>query len=173
MSHQPLVEYFHKINQPPTVKGLMMFDNFKASMQAAREKFASMLVKPTTAAVPDELENEDYWSFEMYSGTWEDFDGEQQPSRHTVLSGPNEGTWMGLLDTILDAMSAHYGYNIKEQVYYSVKFPMNGICEYTDEPFDGYGRCLNDEILQQLLLAYPEAYDSHVPDFNLTKTSTK
>jgi hypothetical protein len=37
---------------------------------------------------------------------------------------------------------------------------MNGVCEYTDKPFDGHGRCLNDEILQQLLLAHPEAYES-------------
>jgi hypothetical protein len=43
---------------------------------------------------------------------------------------------------------------------------MNGICEFTDKPLDGHGRCLNDEILQQLLLAYPEAYESNVSDFD-------
>ena len=59
---------------------------------------------------------------------------------------------MEVFDTILDAMEAHYGYNIKEQVYYSVTFPLN------DPDFPGFSRCLNDERLQQILLAFPELY---------------
>jgi hypothetical protein len=176
-NHQPLVEYFSKIIQSTTpnfVKESTMFDNVKASMQMARDKLTSLWTNPTTFVDNSKLEDhDDYWAFEMYTGEWEDFAGEGQPARHTVIIEPHEGTWMGVLDTILDAMNAHYGYNIKEQVYYSVKFPMNGICEFTDVPYDGHGRNLNDDILQQLLLAYPEAYDSHVPDFKLTKTSTK
>jgi hypothetical protein len=182
--HLSLEIYFRQINKPntvnkinnsTTVKESTMFDNVKASMQMARNKLSSLWVQQPTTFVDNtaEPEHEDYWSFEMYTGTWVDFEGEGQPVRHTWIQEPHEGTWMGVLDTILEAMNKHYGYNIKEQVYYSVKFPMNGICEYTDEPFDGHGRCLNDEILQQLLLAYPEAYDSHVPNFKLTAKKSK
>ena len=74
-----------------------------------------------------------------------------------MLVEPHEGTWFEVLDRILDAMEAHYGYNIKEQIYYSVNFPLND----TDDkgiPYPGYGRCLNDERLQQILLAFPELY---------------
>jgi hypothetical protein len=165
----------NKINSSNTVKESTMFDNVKASMQLVREKFTSLWTQPCTTFVDNSKleDHDDYWAFEMYTGDWVDFEGEDQPSRHTVIIEPHEGTWMGVLDTILEAMNKHYGYDIKEQVYYSVKFPMNGICEFTDKPFDGHGRCLNDEILQQLLLAYPEAYESHVPDFKLTAKKSK
>ena len=181
--HLSLEIYFRQINKPntvnkinssTTVKESTMFDNVKASMQLVREKFTSLWTQPTTFVDNSKLEDhDDYWAFEMYTGDWVDFAGEDQPSRHTVIIEPHEGTWMGVLDTILEAMNKHYGYDIKEQVYYSVSFPMNGICEYTDKPFDGHGRCLNDEILQQLLLTYPEAYESHVPDFKLNAKKSK
>jgi hypothetical protein len=61
---------------------------------------------------------------------------------------------MEVLDNVLDAMEAHYGYNIKEQVYYSVHYPLN------QPEYAGHGRCLNDERLQQILLAFPELYES-------------
>jgi len=57
-------------------------------------------------------------------------------------------------------MGEHYGYNIKEQVYYSVAFPMN------IEGNSGHGRMLNDEVVQKLLLAYPEVYETRVTDFD-------
>jgi hypothetical protein len=104
------------------------------------------------------LEDQDYWAFEMVTQPWVNEFGEEMPTTHTVIVEPNEGTWMEVLDNILDSMEEHYGYNIKEQVYYSVAFPMNEICQYTKEPMAGFGRCLNDEILQKLLLAYPEIY---------------
>jgi hypothetical protein len=171
-----LDQYFHLIiNKPTPVKESTMFDNVKVSMQSVREKFALLWTKPTTFVdnTDEQDNNEDYWSFEMYTGTWVDFEGEPQPARHTIIVEPHGGTWMGVLDTILDAMNKHYGYDIKEQVYYSVRFPMNGICEFTGKPVDGNGRCLNDDVLQQLLLAYPEAYESHVPDFKLTAKKSK
>ena len=65
---------------------------------------------------------------------------------------------MEVLDTILDAMEAHYGYNIKEQVYYSVHFPLNM------EGEAGYGRSLNDEVFQKLLLSFPEVYEVSKPE---------
>jgi len=93
----------------------------------------------------------------MYTPEWIDEFGDTIKPVHTVLIEPHEGTWIEVLDTILDKMEAHYGYNIKEQVYYSVTFPLND----TDDkgnPFPGFSRCLNDERLQQILLAFPELY---------------
>jgi uncharacterized protein involved in high-affinity Fe2+ transport len=95
----------------------------------------------------------------MYTPEWVDEHGDTVKPVHTVLVEPHEGTWMEVLDTILDAMEAHYGYNIKEQVYYSVAFPLN------DPECAGYGRSLNDDVLQQLLLAYPEVYEVNVSSF--------
>ena len=59
----------------------------------------------------------------------------------------------------LDEMEKHYGYSIKEQVYYSVSFPLNEMDGFTGKPYAGYGRNLNDNVLQQLLLAFPEIYE--------------
>ena len=136
-----------------------MFDMFKTTASALKEKFSLLWTKPTTFvdnSVATAYED-GYWAFEMYTPEWEDITGETVKPIHTVLVEPHEGTWMEVLDTVLDAMEAHYGYNIKEQVYYSVNFPLND----TDErgnPFPGYGRCLNDDRLQQILLAFPELY---------------
>ena len=158
-----LTEYFHLINnnQPP-VKETTMFDNLKASMQEAREKFSLLWTKPP-AFVDNSTEIKDFWAFEMYTGEWEDFEDALQPLKHTVIFEPHEGTWMQILDQILDAMNDHYGYDIKEQVYYSVRFPMNDIDKHTGVPYAGYGRCLNDEKLQLLLLSHPELYESGPP----------
>jgi hypothetical protein len=171
-NHRPLTEYFSKTVQasPPNfVKESTMFDNVKASMQIVRDKLTLLWTQQPPATFVDdtnEKAHNDFWAFEMYTDEWVDFAGEGQPARHTWIQEPHEGTWMGVLDTILDAMNAHYGYNIKEQVYYSVKFPMNGICPYTDEPFPGHGRSLNDDVLQKLLLAYPEVYESTGSSFD-------
>ena len=163
-AHKALEQYFHKIIQPTTVKGLTMFDNVKSSMQAVRDKFTSLWTQPVTFvdnSVSTEPEHKDgYWGFEMYTPEWINELGEDQAAVHTVIIEPHEGTWMELLDTLLDNMEKHYGYNIKEQVYYSVRFPLNEICQYTNKPMAGYGRCLNDEILQKLLLAHPEIYET-------------
>jgi hypothetical protein len=105
------------------------------------------------------LYEDGYWAFEMYTPEWVDETGETQKTVHTVFVEPHEGAWMDVLDQILDAMEAHYGYNIKEQVYYSVAFPHN------IEGEAGYGRMLNDEVLQKILLAYPEVYEVNVSSF--------
>jgi hypothetical protein len=176
-----LDEYFHKIiNQPRIVeiKELTMFDKLKkyftdtfswkepeapkrssAYEEAFKEIQQSIAdINPPVAPVAF-VETEDptlyedgYWAFEMYTPAWINEHGEKVEPVHTVLVEPNEGTWMEVLDTVLDAMEAHYGYNIKEQVYYSVNFPLN------QSDLSGYGRCLNDERLQQILLAFPELY---------------
>jgi hypothetical protein len=157
-----LDQYFHLIVTQPETKETTMFDNVKASMQAMREKFSLLWTKPTTFvdnSVATAYED-GYWAFEMYTPEWVDEHGDTVESIHTVLIEPHQGTWMDILDTVLDAMEKHYGYNIKEQVYYSVTFPLNEVDERTGEPLAGYGRCLNDEILQQLLLAHPEVYEA-------------
>lgn len=155
-----LDDYFHLIIKPSTQKETTMFDKTKMFFTQQIEKLNSLLTKPTAFVEEDPRLYEDgYWAFEMYTPEWINEYGETVESIHTVLIEPHEGTWMEVLDTILDAMEKHYGYNIKEQVYYSVNFPLND----TDDkgnPFPGYGRCLNDERLQQILLAFPELYVS-------------
>jgi len=152
-----LDEYFHKIiNQPRIVeiKELTMF-----------EKLKQLWTKPVEFAEEQDpkLSEDGYWSFEMYTPEWVDeYYGETQQSVHTSFIEPHNGTWMEVLDKILDAMEVHYGYSIKEQVYYSVTFPMNDVDPETGDPYAGYGRCINDELFQQLLLAHPELYESYM-----------
>ena len=157
MTHKALEEYFHTIiNQP--AKETTMFEKtkmfFNEQIERCAEKINSLLTKPTAFVEEDpKLYEDGYWAFEMYTPEWVNENGEKVEPVHTVLVEPHEGTWMEVLDHILDAMEAHYGYNIKEQVYYSVFMPMN------IEGEAGYGRSLNDEVLQKLLLSYPEVYD--------------
>lgn len=159
-AHELLEDYFQTIINQPT-KETTMFEKTKMFFTQQIEKINSLLTKPTTFednSVRTDCED-GYWAFEMYTPEWINEYGETVEPIHTVLVEPHEGTWMEVLDTILDKMEVHYGYNIKEQVYYSVNFPLND----TDDkgnPFPGYGRCLNDERLQQILLAFPELYVS-------------
>jgi len=137
-----------------------MFDNLKTAWVDIQANFMSFWTKPTTFVEQDtRVMDDDYWAFEMVTNEWVDEFGEKHPIKQTVIIEPNDSTWMEVLDRILDEMEKHYGYNIKEQVYYSVNFPLNEINTYTGQPFAGYGRSLNDEVLQQLLLAFPEVYE--------------
>ena len=160
-----LDEYFHTIINKQPVKETTMFEKTKMFFTEQIEKINSLLTKPTSFVEEDDptLWEDGYWAFEMYTPEWIDEHGDTVKPIHTLFFKPHEGTWMEVLDTILDAMEAHYGYNIKEQVYYSVRYPMN------TEGYAGYGRCLNDEVLQKILLAYPEAYETYVPEFNWKK----
>ena len=153
MTHKALEQYFHKIVNT-TPKELTMFEYLK-------NKWTELTTTKYEFVEQDPKLNEDsYWAFEMYTPEWVDECGETQQTVHTVFVEPHEGTWMEVLDTILDAMEAHYGYNIKEQVYYSVAFPHNS------EGEAGYGRSLNDDVLQQLLLAHPEVYEVNKASFD-------
>jgi hypothetical protein len=164
MTHKLLEEYFHSIINKPRivyVKEPSMFDQFKIAVANAQSNFMSLWTKPTTFVEEDpKLYEDGYWAFEMYTPEWTDEFGDTVKPVHNVMVEPHEGTWMEVLDRILDEMSKHYGYDIKEQVYYSVYYPLNDIDERTGKPFAGYGRCLNDEVLQQLLLAFPEVYEA-------------
>ena len=158
--HKVLEEYFHTIiNQP--LKEPTMFEKTKMFFNEQIEKINSLLTKPTSFVEEpsNALMDEDYWAFEMRTGEWVDEYGETHPVKHDVVIEPHEGTWMEVLDRILDEMGKHYGYNIKEQVYYSVTFPHNEPSPYTGELMAGHSRMLNDGILQQLLLAFPEVYE--------------
>jgi hypothetical protein len=156
-----LDQYFHLIiNNKPKVQEKSMFDNVKASMQSVREKFALLWTKPTTFVDNSQLKEEDYWAFEMMTSPWYNEHDEAIPTKHTMIVETTNGTWMEMLDQILDSLNEHYGYDIKEQVYYSVKFPLNEVNPDTHKPYAGYGRSLNDDVLQQLLLAHPEVYDT-------------
>ena len=165
MTHKALEQYFHEIiNQPRIVyvKETTMFEKtkmfFNEQIERCAEKINSLLTKPT-AFVDSNLHSDyedGYWAFEMYTPDWIDEHGDTIKPIHTVLVEPHDGTWIEVVDRILDALEVHYGYNIKEQVYYSVTFPLN------DPECAGYGRSLNDEVLQQLLLAHPEVYESQM-----------
>ena len=147
-----LNEYFHAIvkNKP---KELTMFENLKTH-------FMSLWTKPV-AFVEDhpKLMDDDYWAFEMVTKEWIDEEGNVRPVKESIIIEPHDTTWMDVLDRILDEMGKHYGYNIKEQVYYSVTFPLN------KEGNAGYGRSLNDEVLQKILLAYPEVFEVNSSSF--------
>lgn len=151
-SFEPLTQYFKQINK--SVKGAAMF---KDTLTRWKNKISLLWTKPVEFVDNDEQKIEDYWSFTMYTNEWT-CDGEIVPAKLTFVIDPNEGTWMSALDKILDVMEEHYGYNIKEQVYYSVKFPHNEIDALTGIAYEGYGRSLNDDVLQLLLLAHPEVY---------------
>jgi hypothetical protein len=153
MSHKELEAYFDRIIPKIETKEPTMFEWLK-----------QLWTKPVEFVEEQDpkLSEDGYWAFEMYTPEWVDETGETQQPVHTVLVEPHEGTWMEVLDKILDAMEAHYGYSIKEQVYYSVAFPMNDVDERTGEPYAGHSRCINDELFQQLLLAHPELYESQM-----------
>ena len=161
-AHKVLEQYFHTIIKP-TQKEQTMFDIFKTTAEKYTDILKARFNELTTTRYefkeePVQMMEEDYWAFEMYTGEWIDEEGEKRPIKHSVIIEPHEGTWPEVLDRILDEMGKHYGYNIKEQVYYSVNFPMNGTNPLTGEPMPGNTRLLNDEVLQQLLLAFPEVY---------------
>ena len=156
-----LEQYFHNINNQP-IKEQTMFDNLKTSWTDIQAHFMSLWTKPV-AFVEDKkhtLMEEDYWAFEMVTYEWIDECNDVHPLKHTLVVEPHDTTWMEVLDHVLEEMGKHYGYDIKEQVCYSVTFPLNELDERTGKPFAGYGRCLNDDVLQQLLLAYPEVYET-------------
>jgi hypothetical protein len=154
-----LDQYFHLIIKQPQ-KETTMFEKtkmfFNEQIVRCAEKINSLLTKPTAFVEEDpKLYDDGYWAFEMYTPEYT-CDGELEPKQHDVIIEPSDTTWVETLDQILDIMGKHYGYNIKDQVYYSVTFPLN------DPELAGYGRSLNDNVLQQLLLAHPEVYESQM-----------
>jgi hypothetical protein len=168
-AHKALEQYFHQIVNKPPVKEPTMFDKTKLFFTQQIERFAekinSLLTKPTAFVEEpaNALEN-DYWAFEMYTGEWYSDDRDELiPVKHTCIIEPHDSTWMEILDKVIDELEKHYGYSIKEQVYYSVAFPQNEPLH--GEFLAGYGRSLNDTVLQQLLLAYPEVYQTFVPTY--------
>lgn len=148
MTHNPLTleEYFHKIVNNP-LKELTMFETMKAKWNDFIARNAvnisySWTEEPTK-------ETDDYWSFYARTNGYEEV-----PRKESFIQGEQDCTWMEIVDQVLDVLGHHYGYNIKEQVYYSVHFPLN------DPDCAGYGRELNDEVLQKLLLTHPEVYEA-------------
>ena len=159
MTHDPMTleQYFHEIvNKPIEKEHQTMFEYLKNKWQElTTTKYEFVEEQKET------LMDDDYWAFEMVTHEWTDpLEETVHPMKHTLVVEPHDTTWMDVLDRILDEMSTHFGYNIKEQVYYSVTFPLNELDDRTGKPFAGYGRCLNEDVLQQLLLAFPEAYET-------------
>jgi hypothetical protein len=137
-----------------------MFERSKAYFQSLKDSWSSLYKWDVEIESKETAMEVDYWAFEMYTEPYVNEEGKRISAVHSMLIEPHETTWMEVLDKILDEMEKHYGYNIKEQVYYSVTFPLNIDNEYTGTPLVGKGRCLNDEVLQQLLLAFPEVYET-------------
>ena len=154
-----LNEYFHLIvNKPPVKEKPMNFLKLSMFFTEQLEKIKNLWTKPVAfVEQKQEVLEEDYWAFEMYTNEWIDEYGETVPVKHTLTIEPHEGTWMEVIDRVIEEIEKHYGYDIKSRVYYSVEFPLNNL-DHEGKPMAGYGRCLNDEVLQQLLLAFPQAY---------------
>lgn len=132
------------------------------------EKLKNLWTKPTVFVKGKDSE-EDYWSFEMVTQEWYSSERDEiVPTLHTIAVNVHDSTWPVVLDKIITEMEKHYGYSIKEQVYYSVAFPLNDPF-IGDESNPNAGRMLNDTVLQQLLLSFPEVYANRVPeDYTLT-----
>ena len=142
----------------------MFFNKVKEYAENLKASWSTLYAweHPNKVADPiDEIdleEGSDYYIFEMYTAPWYDpEEGKVVDSKRSLVIGDQVGdpdpSWTTVIDKILDEMSKHYGYDLKSQVYYSVTCPINDIFPETA------GRMLNDEILQQLLLAFPEVYE--------------
>jgi hypothetical protein len=153
-AHKELEEYFHKIVNA-TPKELTMFES---SVEYIKNKWNEFFkTKYVFVEAPEQEEN--YWAFEMVTSEWIDECEEFHPKKETFIVEPNDTTWMDVIDKVADELEKHYGYNIKNQIYYSVQFPFNELDDVTGEPYAGYGRKVNDELFQQVLLAFPELYE--------------
>lgn len=153
LNHKPLEDYFRRIN---TQKDFTMFDYLKANFS---HLFASSPT-PVEQVTEEPAKPADFYRIEMFTSGYTSGD-EEIPDKYTSFSddhvGGMEVTWMHLVDKFADMLSHHYGYNIKEQIYYAVKFPLNYI-DSDGVECPGYGRELNDDNLQLLLLTHPELY---------------
>ena len=155
LDHKPLEAYFRRINHQ---KELTMFEALKSHFSMTWGTKPAEELDTLHAPVP----NDDCYSIEMFTSGFT-CDGEDIPAKYTKFFGNHvdseECTWIHLVDKFADMLSYHYGYNIKEQIYYSVEYPLNYIDQEGKE-FPGYGRNLNDEKFQLLLLANPDVYET-------------
>lgn len=137
-----------------------MFEAFKAHFSS----FFTPPVYTVETTVSATNESKDFYSIEMFTEGYDDI-----PDKYSCLKGNHsedeDPTWMHLVDKFADMLSYHYGYNIKEQIYYSVRFPLN-LRDDTGKEYSGYGRELNDEKLQLLLLTHPELYSPNSSYFD-------
>ena len=127
-----------------------MFESIKVYFQNVKGAWDSLYAwEDKTIIVP-----EDTWGFYAHTGAYV-WDGKPIAAKNDHIGGStDDGTWINVVEQILDVLGEHYGYDIKSQVYYAVEVPTNDI-------FNGeaQGRKLNDGVLQQLLLAFPEVYE--------------
>lgn len=68
--------------------------------------------------------------------------------QRNAYSGP---TWMEVLEDLIKVLELHYGYGIREHVYYAVNFP---IFDHNVSPAPG--RELNQDLFMELLQDNPE-----------------
>jgi len=96
-----------------------------------------MIVKDTTVSLSINQDNSDL----------EDFP-DQHIGQTMKYSGP---TWTQILEDIIKVMEVHFGYNIREHVYYAVSCPTFDH-DYSPAP----GREMHMESFLELLKAHPE-----------------
>jgi hypothetical protein len=136
-----------------------MFESFKAhftSLWSINEP-SKPDAHVADVTMPEEQPCKDFYRIELFTEGYH-CDDEYIPDKYSCIKENRDMvTWMELVDKFADMLSHHYGYNIKEQIYYSVKFPINTL-DNEGKEFPGYGRELNDEKLQLLLLTHPDLY---------------
>lgn len=149
-----LEQYFNLIIKSPTEKEPTMLEKIKSFVLDLLTKPDPNIVTEITDKTSGDPEIKDKLVIEMYTdGYYNIEEGERIPPVHTVFYSNMDATWVSLVDTFIEELEKHFGYSIKEQVYYSVSFPEN------DPQLSAYGRKINDERFQLLLLAHPELYE--------------
>lgn len=73
---------------------------------------------------------------------------DQHISQTMQYAGP---TWIHILEDVIKVLETHFGYSIKDQVYYAVKFPI-----FDHNLSDAPGRELHQERFLELLSKHPE-----------------
>lgn len=64
-------------------------------------------------------------------------------------------TWINVVESFLQFLEGHYGYNIREQVYYSVAMPFND-----PNASRAVGREMNRQVFEKLLADNPDLIPS-------------
>lgn len=152
--HNALEQYFHKIIKPLN-KEPSMWEKIKDFILDKLTKPDPNVVTEFTDKSLPESDSRDKLVVEMYTDSYYSYERDETvPPVHTVFYSDMTSTWFDIVDSFLDELEKHFGYNIKEQVYYSVRCPLN------HPDFSAYGRQINDERFQLLLLAHPELYET-------------
>lgn len=159
--HNALEQYFHKIIKPLN-KEPSMWEKIKDFILDKLTKPDPDVVTEVTDKSSPYADSKDKIVVEMYTEGYYSWERQEEvPPVHTVFYNNMNSTWVEIVDSFLDELEKHFGYNIKDHVYYSLHHPMNL------PELSAYGRQLNDERFQLLLLAHPELYENEPEVFEV------